>query len=31
VALNDFRMDSGEGLSLVSRVGAVKLRYLFYF
>ena len=31
VALNDFRMDVGEGLSLVSRVGAVKLRYLFYF
>jgi len=31
VALNDFRMDTGAGLSLVNRVGAVKLRYLFYF
>jgi hypothetical protein len=31
VALNELRMDAGEGLSLVSRVGAVKLRYLFYF
>ncbi len=31
VAFNDFRFDSGEGLALASRVGAVKLRYLFYF
>jgi len=31
VALNDFRTDRGEGLNLVNRVGAVKLRYLFYF
>ncbi len=31
VALNDFRTDQGEGLKLVNRVGAVKLRYLFYF
>jgi hypothetical protein len=31
VALNDFRVDSGDGLNLASRVGAVKLRYLFYF
>jgi len=31
VALNDLRVDSGEGLTLANRVGAVKLRYLFYF
>ena len=31
VAFNDYRVDSGEGLTLASRVGAVKLRYLFYF
>jgi hypothetical protein len=31
VALNDFRVDAGDGLKLVNRVGAVKLRYLFYF
>ena len=31
VALNDYRVDLGEGLTLASRVGAVKLRYLFYF
>jgi len=31
VALNDYRVDFGEGLTLASRVGAVKLRYLFYF
>ena len=30
VALNDFRFDSGSGLQLVDRVGAVKLRYLIY-
>ena len=31
VAFNDFRVDAGEGLTLASRVGAVKLRYLFHF
>jgi len=31
VALNDYRVDFGKGLTLASRVGAVKLRYLFYF
>jgi hypothetical protein len=31
VALNDYRVDLGQGLTLASRVGAVKLRYLFYF
>jgi hypothetical protein len=31
VAFNDYRVDSDEGLTLASRVGAVKLRYLFYF
>jgi hypothetical protein len=31
VAFNDYRVDSGEGLTLASRVGAVKLRYLIYF
>ncbi len=31
VAFNDYRADSGEGLKLAGRVGAVKLRYLFYF
>ncbi len=31
VAFNDYRVDAGEGLTLASRVGAVKLRYLFYF
>jgi hypothetical protein len=31
VALNDFRVDMGEGLTLVGRVGAIKLRYLLYF
>jgi hypothetical protein len=31
VAFNDYRVDSGKGLTLASRVGAVKLRYLFYF
>lgn len=30
VALNDFRFDTGSGLQLVDRVGAVKLRYLIY-
>jgi hypothetical protein len=30
VAFNDFRVDLGEGLTLASRIGAVKLRYLFY-
>jgi hypothetical protein len=31
VALNDFRVDLGQGLTLASRVGAIKLRYLLYF
>jgi len=31
VAFNDFRVDFGNGLTLADRVGAVKLRYLFYF
>ena len=31
VALNDYRVDYGEGLELADRVAAVKLRYLFYF
>lgn len=31
VAFNDYRVDTGECLTLASRVGAVKLRYLFYF
>jgi hypothetical protein len=31
LAFNDYRVDAGEGLTLASRVGAVKLRYLFYF
>ncbi|MDH5186988.1 MAG: hypothetical protein OEW70_08000, partial [candidate division WOR-3 bacterium] len=31
VALNDYRVDSGEGLELVDRIGAIKVRYLIYF
>ena len=31
VAFNELRLDQGEGLKLLSRVGAVKLRYLVYF
>jgi hypothetical protein len=31
LAFNDLGTDRGEGLQLSSRVGAVKLRYLFYF
>jgi hypothetical protein len=31
LAFNDFRIDYGDGLKLADRVGAAKLRYLFYF
>ena len=31
VAFNDLRRDEGEGLALVERIGAVKVKYLIYF
>jgi hypothetical protein len=31
IAFNDLRRDAGEGLELVERIGAVKVKYLIYF
>jgi hypothetical protein len=31
VAFNDYRVDTGSGLEATERIGAIKLKYLFYF